>query len=454
MASSRYLRALGPVVLLAVGGAYAMASGNWCGEWLAGQPVVIASGRSVESVWRAGAARVELQPPWPVVAAGYPPPRREVTQSSPPLHARAVVLEAEGLRIGLVSLDLLSVSPEIVSAVRSGADAAGLALNELVVVATHTHSSFGGYDPRLVAQLAGTGRFREESVHAASDCAVRALREAASSLEGVKLEVSEGTLEGLVHPRSGEVADTRSLRLMLRALDRPVAELWVVNAHPTLEPRRAEALSPDYPGRVEDPEAAILWPVIVLQGAAGNARAVVPEGEGESKSARFAAALDDRMRALDLDGSKEESEPAAEPSDEPDPEAPEELPVLAFARVKVGLPRPDSSRLAPWFARAAGDNLLCASSEKTAELVALQLGPVRLFAVPGEPTAAAGASIEARAGATRVLGLADGYLGYIESAELVRARSGEAKRQYFRPELIDSLAEAAETAASALPALQ
>ncbi len=434
MAGRRLLRALGPALLLAVGGAYALASGNWCGEWLAGKPSVVSAGRSLEAEgeggWQAGAARVELEPPYPVVPAGYAPPRPSLKDSSPPVHARAVVVESGGLRVGLVALDLLSVSPEIVEAVRSGAEAAGLSLNELLVVATHTHSSFGGYDARLVVQLAGAGRFRQQSVNAAADGAVSALREAASSMQPVRPLIAEGSLDALVQPRTGESADTRSLRLSLVGEHAPVAELWIVSAHPTLEPRPAPSLSPDYPGRVEPAESS--WPVLVLQGAGGNARAAVPgESTPDERSARYADALAERVSALALD-------------------APSTGMPLAFARVSVGLPRPDASRLAPWFARAAGDNLLCASSEKRAEVVALQLGPVRLLAVPGEPSWSAAQALEPRAEATRVVGLADGYLGYIESAELVREGRGESKRQYFRAELVDALADAAEEAARAL----
>src|SRR3954451_18159295 len=108
----RSLRSLLPFALLTAGAAYALASWNWCGRWEETAPVL--SGQvKAEGPLRAGAARVELVPAFPVVVAGYPPPRAEASQANPPLHARAVVLQAGAARVGLVSLELLSVTAPV-----------------------------------------------------------------------------------------------------------------------------------------------------------------------------------------------------------------------------------------------------------------------------------------------------------------------------------------------------
>jgi neutral ceramidase len=151
----RFLRSLLPLFLLTLGSAYALASWNWCGRWSERTPVVRGQA-SAEGLLRAGAARVDLQPPFPVVVAGYGPLRPEASQADPRPRARAVVLSVGDVKVGLVSLELLLVPDALVAAVRERA--ADLGLQGLVVVATHSHSSFGGYDPRLVSQLAGTGR--------------------------------------------------------------------------------------------------------------------------------------------------------------------------------------------------------------------------------------------------------------------------------------------------------
>lgn len=113
------------------------------------------------------------------------------------------------------------------------------------------------------------------------------------------------------------------------------------------------------------------------------------------------------------------------------------------------MPRPDASRLVPALTRAAGDNLLCESAPRLAEVGALVLGPLKLVAVPGEPSVAAGMELLRRTGATGVLSLADGYVGYVETAANVQGGLGESKRQYFGPALLERLGVAAEFVAGA-----
>ena len=429
MASPRHARwrSLIPLVVLTVGAAYSLASWNWCGVWAEQPPVVLSQARG-EGPLRAGAAKVALVPPFPVVVAGYSPPRPEALQADPPLHARAVVLEAGGARVGLVSLELLSVTSELVDRVRERAAAAGL--RDVLVTATHTHSSLGGYDPRLVAQLVGVGRYRQESVDAIVDAAVSALTQAATTLTDVTLEVGEAREQGLVYTRSGGTRpDGVMTRAVLRGQAGPVAELLVFAAHPTLVPRQRAYVDPDYPGRLSSlREAEGSGVTLMLQGTVGNASVDFTKGQGLERVSGFARALAELAGKAPLS--------AAGPSVR-----------LSLARVEVTMPRPDSSRLVPSLTRAAGDNLLCGSAQRSAEVSALALGPLELVTVPGEPTVDAGAELVRRTGATGVLGLADGYLGYVETPAMVKDGKGESRRQYFGPGLLERLAVAAELAA-------
>jgi neutral ceramidase len=429
MATSRrpLLRALLPFALLTTGAAYALASWNWCGRWEERSPQVLSQVRG-EGALRAGAAKVALSPPFPVVVAGYPPPRPEASQAELPVYARAVVVEAGGARVGLVSLELLFVTPEIVAKVRERAVRAGVP--EVMVVATHTHSSFGGYDARWVAQLSGTGRYVQASVDAAVAGASEALEQAAASLREVTLEVGTATAPSLVRSRSGgETPDGGLSRWVLRGKDGPVAEVLMFAAHATLIPRKRELVDPDYPGRLSAlREEAGQGVALFVQGSEGNASVSFDEGQGPERALGYARTLSTLADGAAL--------------------SPVEGPVrLAFARVQAALPRPDASRLAPAFARAAGDNLLCASSPREAEVDALALGPLELLALPGEPTTGAGRTLTELSGATHVVGLANGYVGYLETPDLVGQRQGESRRQYFGPVLLERLGAAARVAA-------
>lgn len=430
MASSRRTlwRSLLPFALLTAGAAYALASWNWCGRWEDRAPVVVSRVRG-EGPLRAGAARVALLPPFPVVVAGYPPPRPEAGQADPPVQARAVVLEAGGARVGLVSLELLLVSQEMVERIRERA--AALGLTEVLVVATHTHSSFGGYDPRWVAQLSGTGRFRQAALEATVAGATEALGKAAAALTDVTLEVGTASDAGLVYTRSGGQAPDGALtRVVLRGASGPVAELLVFSAHPALIPRQRAFVDPDYPGRLSALREAEGGVTLVLQGAAGNASVAFSEGQGVERAAGFARTVSELAgRATPV---------------------PSSGPVrLSLARAMAALPRPDSSRLVPSLTRAAGDNFLCGSAPREAEVSALALGPLELLTVPGEPTTGAGQELARLTGATHVLGLANGYISYVDTPELVRAGQGESRRQYFGATLLERLGAAARVATEA-----
>jgi hypothetical protein len=301
----------------------------------------------------------------------------------------------------------------------------------VLVFATHTHSSMGGYDARLAAQIAGTGRYKPAVVEAAVSAAVDALRQASERLADVTLEVGEAREPGFVYTRTGGLAPEGGLtRAVLRGGAGPVAELLVFSAHPTLIPRDRAYVDPDYPGRLSELREQGGGVTLVLQGAAGNASVAFSEEFGVARSAAFARALAGLADRAALS-------PAPGP------------PRLSLARAEVALPRPDASRLVPSFTRAAGDNFLCRASPRTAEVAALALGPLELLALPGEPTVAAGAALLQRTGATGVLGLASGYISYVEMPELVTRGEGEALRQYFGPALLERLVAGAQLAAEA-----
>ena len=428
MSSSRrsVLRTLLPFALLTAGAAYALASWNWCGRWEERTPGVLSQVQG-EGTLRAGAAKVALAPPFPVVVAGYAPPRPEASQAEMPLHARALVLEAGGARVGVVSLELLFVTPEIVEQVRERAAAVGV--KEVMVVATHTHSSFGGYDTRWVAQLSGTGRYQRAAVDAAVAGASEALTQAASAMADVTLEVGGAADAGLVSSRSGgQPPDGQLTRVVLKGAAGPVAEVLVFAAHATLIPRQRALVDPDYPGRLSAlREEAGHGVTLFVQGSEGNASVAYSEGQGAERAAGFARKLSELA-----DGAT--PTPVAGPVR------------LAFARVQASMPRPDSSRLVPGFTRAAGDNFLCASAPREAEVDALAVGPLELLALPAEPTMAAGRALADLTGATHVLGLANGYVGYLDTPELVLGGQGESRRQYFGPALLERLGAAARVA--------
>lgn len=418
----RYLRAVGPALLLAVGGAYALSSLDWC-QWPAAEQVKVVSVGMAKAQLHAGAAKAELSPPYPIVVAGHGPPRPDATKAAHPLYARATVLEMGGVKVGIVSLDLLLVTERIQEQV--AARVAPLQLNDVWIAATHTHASFGAFDRRLMSEIAGTGNYREAAELAVVSAATTALEEAAKSLKPVSVFASEEKRPEFLEARSeGPRPNGELLRLVFKEGDALVAQWIFFAAHPTNVSRNTTELDGDFPGYVsralEEKQKA---PALFLQRAVGNAGAGNAEGEGTARAESLASRILDAL--------------------EKKPLTPVEVPLIGYARVSVIPPHPDASRLVPSLVSRAGANFLCGSAPKVAELSGLQLGPYRFLSVPGEPTQGVAETLEASSGG-RVVALVNGYVGYIETKELAEQGSGESKRQYFDSALTEHLDAAAD----------
>lgn len=418
----------GLALLAAVLLGWGVGSLDWCGAWPAKAPVRLGSGFA-RAPLQAGAAEVALHPPFPSVLAGYGPVRSEVAGAAVPLRARALVLREGKLTVAIANADVLLLPADVVRRVR--ARVRKLGLDALWLVATHAHSSFGGYDARLVAEVAGTGRFHAADRKALVEGLSSAVAEAARALRPVRLDVGEGSAPGLVTSRDGpQPVDTRLTRAVLTSDEGPLAQVVIYSAHPTLAGRHPALADPDWPGRLaRTEERAGKGITLVLPGAVGDATAAWPAKLPRTLPA-WVKAFDSRVEAV---GSGQAPSPA-----------------LGFSTVAFFPPRPDARRIFPWGFRRLGANLLCTSAPRRAEVSLLRIGPLKLLAVPGEPTFAVARALEKASGATRTVGLTNGYLGYVDTPARVRRDSGEAKRQYFGPKLAAELAAAAQLAGRAL----
>ncbi|MDP2270302.1 MAG: neutral/alkaline non-lysosomal ceramidase N-terminal domain-containing protein [Archangium sp.] len=408
------LGVLTAVVLLG----WATASVDRCGTWTATPPALTHLARGQGDL-QVGAAKRELLPIFPTTVGGYGPRRTTVDSALSPLFARALVLDVGGQRLGVVLLDVLLIPPQL-------RDAIGKAQAfPTWVIATHTHSGPSGFDPRFASELAALGNYAPADFQVLVDAGREALTAATAAVKPARLEVGQQLVEGVSTPRSGSAVDRRITRVRFDAEAGPVAQLIIAAAHPTLVARRPEGLHPDWPGllaeRLEREQGPITF---VLQGAGGNAsidRALLPTPEAA------ATRLEALVRALPT---------AAQPAQLD----------AAWSEVHLGLPRPDARRVVPNALVAAAENALCDDAEDIAVLHALRLGEARFLLVPFEASYAAGLVLEEQSNSTRLISLADGYGGYVETVEAARTGEGEARRQYFAPELLTRLSEAAKLA--------
>jgi neutral ceramidase len=391
------------------------------------QPPVVQVRAEADGPLLAGASRRALSVPLPAVVAGYGVPRVTTQVVAFPIQARALVVESGSVRVGLITLDLLVGDASLEAAVRAATR--GLGLTDTWVSVTHTHSGPGGYASNPVAQVGGTGLLSSATRDAVVSAAAAALTEAYRARRPVALRYGEGRVPGLVGAREPPAdVDARLSRLVFDGKDGPVAQLLVFACHPTLVARPPAGLDPDWPGRLAEAEAeAGHGLTLVLQGAVGNASPALHEENGERLS-HFVAQLAAAANGLTL------------------------IPAPGFlgvARVEVTLPGPDARRLVPRLLGPLASNALCTVAPAEASVELLRLGPLVLLGVPGEPSAAAGRVLEAASGATRVVALVDGYLGYVETPEHLAKLEGEADRQLLGAGFLDALVQGARAARSA-----
>ncbi len=327
-----------------------------------------------------------------------------------PVGARALVIEAPGCRLALVSADLLLVTDSLEALVRARVQ--DLGLNGLLLAATHTHASPGGYWRNVLGEHVGTAPYDPEVRDAIVTGVADAIRRAVAALGPVELSVAQGRIEPLVRNRRGGAKEGRlSAFRLARRTGEPVAELDVFAAHPTILGKKNRRISGDWVGRfVRDGDRGVR---LFLQGAVGDQSAVLPDAVTTPET--YGDALSRAVEALRF-------ERVARPA-------------LAHASAEVVLPAPAPAAIPALF-RGAARNLAYDLLPDKARVFALRLGPTVLALVPGEPVAEVAEAWRSEAGpGVEIVSLTGGYVGYVETPEQIEARRGEAATTYYGPEL-------------------
>ncbi len=415
------------MVVFSVGMVYLTLSMDWRGRRPPAPPVQTSSARGADG-YVAGAARVDLRPEaFPVQVAGYGPPRSKATESGP-LAARAVVLGSGQARVAIALAEVLEVPPGVARRVREHARAQGL--TDAVVAATHTHSSFGGYDPHPLARVAATGSFSEASQDRLVAALSSAVTQAVAAVRPATLRVGLGQLGGITANRDtegGYVDDSLTALALDDLQGGPIARVVVFGSHATLVPRRTTRLDGDWPGRAMEVLETKGGVALVLQGILGDTTSRPPEGDAEPADRMGRRIAQEASRLLE-------------------PAAPVTAPALAWSAVELGLPRGEADAAVPGFLRMPAANVLHAMAPRKADVAALRLPGVTLALGPAEPTAGAARLLREQLGPLlspgdrlALVSLAQGYVGYAETPEAMRQGVGEAKRTLFGPELLERL---------------
>lgn len=243
-----------------------------------------------------GAAEIDITPPVGTTMAGSTMPRVSIGIEDP-LLCRAIVLESAGVRLALVTLDLVGFLREDCDLARSAAaDATGIPAANLFINSSHTHS--GPYpaeclskderpDPDYLARVRDA--IRDAVALAASEMREVRVGTVATEVHGLganrRLLRPDGDVinawlatedERATLPGAGPVDDELPAWVFFDG-DRPCAALWNYNMH--VNTRGGLRFSADYPGAVARNLHATLgdgFTVMFLSGACADVNRVAP----------------------------------------------------------------------------------------------------------------------------------------------------------------------------------
>ena len=407
------------------------------------------------AAFRVGLAKVDITPDLTersVPLQGYFARHKKPALSiHDPLYARALVVEgADGARVAIVSTDLCYVHSEIRDRVVRRLARDGFHEHNLLIAATHSHSGFGAYDSRLLADmLFGAYESRNQDLVVLGVAA--AVRQASQAMRPARIDSGTTTLAGFNRSRHDPAfdfetggADKRTFDPDRYPTDRtltvlrfttpegaPLGLLFNFSSHPTVLSPKNMALSAEWPGVACDRIEAAMGPHTVamfLNGSLGDA-APWPDWDTLDKEWLQMRAYGKRMAeqviktTADLapvtdavvDGRTVRAEFA-------------QLVLCGLGRMKltrrssrIGVKRPDQP------------------------LQAVRIGPVILLAVPGEPTTAVGNHLKSlcpKNARCLIVAPANGYLGYFVDSEEYEQGGYAADSCLFGPDAYEKIKEA------------
>jgi len=364
---------------------------------------------------------------------------RPATGVHDPIKVRALVLEAGGVRLLFLGVDLVGIDPTLVADLRRRLDQLGLRYAAVIAAASHTHSGPGAF---ARSSLFGLLALDRESPRVRGRI-YSAMEEAARQAERRKRPATVGTgrseVPGLTDSRVHEAVDEELGVLRVMGTDRrPVAVMWNYAIHGTALGRENFQLSGDVMGdasaRIEEQLGV---PALFVNGAVGD---VSPRRRGWDGVASGGKALAAAVVAL-------------WPRITADPDQ-----RLAAASVTAMLPAPGlelRNCLGRWIPR--GTRLgLRAALPPSAEVWAVAVGRGAWVAIPGEPDTRLGQAIKSAGRATftptLIAGVSNAYQGYFLAADHFRTSSyiscgslyGERGGELVRDAAIAGLRELAE----------
>ena len=221
-----------------------------------------------------GFAKKEITPPTGLELGGYAGYRPN-SGVHDPLYSKAIVLEQDGIRYGLVVLDLMCADESLCQRIAAAVAPLGIAKHHLIVSAIHSHAAPAG----VIGGEGALARINEAIVpenpdfpaymQKVVDAAAAACMDAAAGLEPFQLRTARGQMPPVGSERhTGEAVkgDLTVAEILLESGKRLI--FYNFPCHPTVLPAANLLVSADFVGEIEKYLDADL--TVFANGAAGD----------------------------------------------------------------------------------------------------------------------------------------------------------------------------------------
>lgn len=322
-----------------------------------------------------------------------------------PPEARALVLEQGELRVAIVALDIVIARPNVRDDVLE--QVAGLDLDLLALVATHSHSGPGGYIPGFIAARVTAGEYDPKQPARLARAAAKALERAVTDLAPARLSSGNSPLALARNRRYADVGAEDELAVLRAdfADGREPVVLFAYGAHASLITARNHLYSADWPGAARRALAAKGWRAIYVPGPLGDQEPDVDSGFWPSVETEFAVTAEyGRSIAAAVQAEAESQTPL------PDAE------LSALERWVEPPPVEVRPFCVLWWTKPIVSSSIADFLSKRVPIQVVRAGNAELLLLPAEPGAATGEDIRRTIPAQRtrfVVSHVNDWVGYV-----------------------------------------
>ncbi len=215
------------------------------------------------------------------------------------IFVKAVALSAGGLKLVLVSADLLIMPPNIIDSVIVSLSNAGINRNQLFLSATHTHSSLGGWGYGLVARLFA-GKENKSIERWLINQIKNAVLYAIADLRPAR--IGSGSFNASSYTRNRLIGDSGEKNndfnfIVIEQTGRRKAIIGSFSAHATTLSEKNMAISADYPGYWERKTESRSADLAMFCGGSMGSQSYIGKGDRFENSKFVGESLADSLSA-------------------------------------------------------------------------------------------------------------------------------------------------------------